>query len=143
MCLLTMHKLSLACNYLYILNTSTCVCVCVTNTFSKFWGLFTFLLMSFREQKFLWSPIYPFFSFCGLCFLYSKTSFLTSKSQRFSPMLSTECFILFAFMLRSMIHFKLIFMYNEESRFVIFLYEYVADPAWFIGKTILFSHGLT
>ena len=73
----------------------------------------------------------------SFCFLL-KHSFPTSKSWRFSFMLSSKSFIVLAFTFRSMVYPKMIFVYNRRSGSIFF-------PVWLsvlaLVKRLSFPHG--
>ena len=86
------------------------------NIFSQFVWIFTFLMVSFEEgQKFLISiklnlPV----SIMSCAFgIICKNSLPNPRSLRFGSAFSSESFIVLSFTFRTLLHFKLIFLYCQ------------------------------
>ena len=102
---------------LYILYTSPLLDIWFAKIFScSVSCLFTFLVVSFDAQMFLIflkSTLSFLLLLLMLCVIFKKLLPYT-RSQRFTPMFSSESFIVLALTFRSLIHFELIFVYGVQ-----------------------------
>ena len=98
---------------LYVLDINHLSYMWLANIFSHLVDcLFTLLIVSFHEQKFLKISMKYNLSICcgggGCCICSLPNPML----WRFSPTFSSKCFVVLPFTFRSLIHFELIFVYG-------------------------------
>ena len=100
---------------------------------------FILLVISFAVQSFLfWWVSFVWFSFVAYSLnIISRLSSTWPMSRSFLPMFSCGSFIVSGLTFTSLIHFKLLFMRDVRSSFIL-ICECLIFPAPFIDEAILF-----
>ena len=98
------------------------------------WYLLKQKNFNFDEVQFIYFFFYPF-----LFLEFSKKTLPSPRTWRLTTVFSSYIFTVLAFILRSMIHFEFIFLYDKRKgfNFIMFTCEYSVIPTPFVTKIIL------